>query len=172
MEKGIMVTGREIQLTKQVGEYLVCAELCRRGLISTAFNGNVPDFDILAIDNNYKTKPIQVKTIKRGNWQFDAERYLEISKNGEQPNIEQKIIGLKKLPDEELIFVFVNLVTLGKDEFYILKSVVLQKIINEKYSKKLREINGIRPREPESTHTAINGDDLVDYKDNWNLILE
>lgn len=45
-----MATGRENQLTKQVGEYLVAAELCRRGFIATTFTGNVPDFDIIASD--------------------------------------------------------------------------------------------------------------------------
>ena len=45
-----MATGRDIQLTKMIGEYLVCAELCRRGLLATTFTGNVPEFDILATD--------------------------------------------------------------------------------------------------------------------------
>jgi len=40
------VTGRELQLTKQTGEYLVCAELCRKKFIATSFTGNVPDYDI------------------------------------------------------------------------------------------------------------------------------
>ena len=31
-------------LAAQVGEYLVCAELARRGLIATPFSGNVPEF--------------------------------------------------------------------------------------------------------------------------------
>jgi len=37
-----------MQLTKQVGEYLVAAEVCRRGLIATTFTGNVPHYDIIA----------------------------------------------------------------------------------------------------------------------------
>ena len=45
-----MATGRENHLVKQVGEYLVAAELCRRGFIATTFTGNVPEFDLLAID--------------------------------------------------------------------------------------------------------------------------
>ena len=43
LKRGIdMAEGRKIQLTKQIGEYLVCAELGRRGFISTTFTGNVP----------------------------------------------------------------------------------------------------------------------------------
>ncbi len=41
-------TGRDKYVVKQVGEYLVCAELGRRGYIATSFTGNVPEFDILA----------------------------------------------------------------------------------------------------------------------------
>ena len=39
-----MATGRQVQLTKQVGEYLVAAELSRRGLLTATFAGNVPDY--------------------------------------------------------------------------------------------------------------------------------
>ncbi len=59
-----MATGREMQLTKRVGEYLVCAELCRRGLIATTLAGNVPEFDVLAINDEHETKSIQVKSHK------------------------------------------------------------------------------------------------------------
>ena len=165
-----MVTGREAQLTKQTGEFLVCSELCRRGLISTSFNGNVPEFDILSIDDNFVTRPIQVKTIRRGNWQFDAERFINISKVGKRPNIKQDVIGLKKLPDENLIYIFVNLISYGKDEFFIIKSLDLQKIMYTKYKERLAKFDGIRPKESESTHISINQDDIVDYKDNWRII--
>jgi hypothetical protein len=44
-----MRSGRNNLLTKQIGEYLVAAELGRKGLIAATFTGNVPDFDILVI---------------------------------------------------------------------------------------------------------------------------
>ena len=43
-----MATGRDTQLTKQIGDYLVTAELGRLGLIATTFTGNVPHYDISA----------------------------------------------------------------------------------------------------------------------------
>lgn len=46
-----MQSGRQNQLTKQTGEYLVCAELCRRGYIASSFTGNVPEYDVIAINN-------------------------------------------------------------------------------------------------------------------------
>ena len=41
-----MGTGRSNKLVGQTGEYLVTAELSRRGLIATTFTGNVPHYDI------------------------------------------------------------------------------------------------------------------------------
>lgn len=57
-----MTKGRENQLTKQVGEYLVSAELCRRGFVATTFTGNIPEFDMLAVNGSNETIPLQVKT--------------------------------------------------------------------------------------------------------------
>ena len=56
-----MATGRQIQLTKQVGEYLVAAELSRRGLLTTTFAGNVPAYDIVATGGRGQTALVQVK---------------------------------------------------------------------------------------------------------------
>ena len=36
------------QLSKQLSEHLVAAELARRGIVATPFSGYVPDIDILA----------------------------------------------------------------------------------------------------------------------------
>lgn len=157
-----MASGREMQLTKQVGEYLVCAELCRRGLISTSFNGNVPEFDILAICNNNITKRIQVKTINGGNWQLDARRIINVEQRGEE-----QIISFKEL-DEDLIYVFVYLVSSGIDEFYIIKADELQSIIFEKYNKYLDGHD--RKRKSKSTHAAIDRYDLKNHKDGWGVI--
>ena len=43
-----MATGRATKLTGAVGEFVVAAELCRRGLLATPFAGNVPHYDIIA----------------------------------------------------------------------------------------------------------------------------
>jgi hypothetical protein len=80
-----MRSGRKNQLTKQIGEYLVAAELCRRGLIATTFSGNVPDFDLVATNKVFKTIPIQVKAISQGAWQLDANKFINIEiKDGVQ----------------------------------------------------------------------------------------
>ena len=46
------------QLSKQLSEHLVAAELARRGIVATPFSGNVPDIDILAlkVENQFPFK--------------------------------------------------------------------------------------------------------------------
>lgn len=57
-----MATGLSTRLVAQIGEFLVCAELGRRGLIATPFAGNVPGYDVIATDEQFRSVPIQVKT--------------------------------------------------------------------------------------------------------------
>lgn len=161
-----MASGRSMQLTKQIGEYLVSAELCRRGLISTTFTGNVPSFDILAINETLETIPIQVKTIAGGSWQFDAKTFVEISIS----NGTQTVKGKTCLPNPDLICVFVRLKGQNQDEFYIFRVTDLQDIIYKNYTGWLAKKKGKRPRNPNSTHCAVAPDDLKHYKNNWEMI--
>ena len=78
-----MATGRNMQLTKMISEYLVCAEFCRGGLLATTFTGNVPEFDILATDKDLQTIPIQVKGNAKGDWILRANPFLNINYNEE-----------------------------------------------------------------------------------------
>ena len=70
--------GLNNKLAGQIGEYVVCAELCRRGFISTPFSGNVPTFDVLATDSKCRTVPIQVKSSRGENWQTDARLWMQL----------------------------------------------------------------------------------------------
>jgi len=162
----MMATGRSMYLTKQTGEYLVSAELCRRGLIATTFTGNAPEFDILAINKKGKTVSIQVKTIKASSWQFNARNFVNI----EIENGVQRVTGKTKLPYPDLLAVFVRLIDQGQDEFYIFKWKDLQTIISRGYRRFLSKKEGIRPKNLESTHTAILPKDLNQFRDNWGLI--
>ena len=164
-----MASGRKNQLTKQIGEYLVAAELCRRGLIATTFTGNVPDFDIIATDECFKTIPIQVKTIRGGSWQLDASKFVIIDINHNTKF--QRVIDRESLSNPELICVFVRLISQGDDEFYIFPLKKLQEIIFEVYSQNLAKKNGMRPNNYKSTHIALNPGDLKTFKNNWELIL-
>ena len=87
-----MATGRSIQLNKQIGEYLVACELARRGLLVATFSGNVPDFDIIASDANGHSIPIQVKTIRGGEWQFSADKFVEVRFEGKNRYWSSKVV--------------------------------------------------------------------------------
>lgn len=164
-----MATGRSMQLTKQIGEYLVSAELCRLEFITTTFTGSVPEFDILAINDKREAIPVQVKTIRGGSWQFDGRKFLDISISSGGI---QAINGKKEIQNPDLICVFVKLVFRGKDEFYIFRLKDLQDIIYEGHTAWLSKHRGRRPRKPGSTHVSISPDALAKYRDNWKLLKE
>jgi hypothetical protein len=159
-----MATGRNVQLTKQVGEYLVASELARRGYVSSTFSGNVPDFDIVATNQSGTTRLIQVKTINGGSWQFSIDRFATIEMEGNN-----QIIGRKKAqPIEQLIFVLVKLgQKYGEDEFYILKWNDLQDILMQHHREYLAKHNGERPLSKKSMHCGLQSKEILKYQDNW-----
>jgi len=161
-----MATGRSTQLAGQVGEYLVAAQLCRHDLIAATFSGNVEHFDILASDPAGVKYAVQVKTIRTGDWQLRADRFLEIEQHGTI----QKVVADLREPHPGLICVFVMLgATYGNDAFFVLPWVELQRLISKKYRAFLSRINGTRPRSPESRHTGVSLRELEPYRDAWQL---
>ena len=162
-----MATGRSIQVTKQVGEYLVACELARRGLLVATFAGNVPDFDIIATDFKGASCPIQVKAARGGSWQFTITKFVDITFNGKK-----QIIGNKKpLLIPHLLCVFVVAAEkYGDDRFYILEWSTVQDTIIANHARWLEIHGGIRPKKFDSMHCAIGEQHLRDYKDNWSLI--
>ena len=162
-----MATGRSIQLTKQVGEYLVAAELCRCGFIATTFTGNVPDYDIVAVSEGGKSALIQVKAIRGGSWQFSNARvFLDIKQEGKK-----QVPGKCTTPKyPNLICVFVLLESYGKDRFFVIKWVDLQKLVADHYRSNIKRLGGIRPRKYDSYHEGLRPNDLVEYEGNWDTI--
>jgi len=164
-----MATGRNIQLTKQVGEYLVAAELCRRGLIATTFTGNVPDYDIVAVSKEGGSALIQVKAINGGLWQFsNARRYLDIQQKGKR-----QIPGeLKPVPYPNLIYVLVLLDCYGRDRFFVLTGPKFHELIADHYRKNLKRHGGIRPRKHDSYHAGLSASDVAEFEGKWETIEE
>ena len=152
------------QLSKQLSEHLVAAELARRGIVATPFSGNVPDIDILAFKSG-KSIPVQVKSAKTGNITVaNVERdYLILKQEGNF----QRVIAKKEMPQwkKDLIFVIVFFgENLGEDRFYIWENSSIQEIIFSNYQSLLQTHNGIRPRNPNSRHCAYSEEDLS-FKD-------
>lgn len=154
------------QLAGQIGESLVVAELGRRGIVATAFAGNVPDIDLLAYAN-HTTCHLQVKAWRIGAVSFDAERFISIRFDGDR----QVIGDIEEPLDGSLIYVFVKIGDgAGRDRFFILRQSDLQHIIVANYGAWLHKHGGIRPRNPLTTHCAVNENQLTPFEGNWALI--
>ena len=158
-----------MQLAKQVGEYLVAAELCRRELIATTFTGNVPDYDLVAISEDGERVLVQVKALRGGSWQFrDARVFLDITQKGKI-----QVPGRPTTPRyPDLMCVFVLLDSYGKDRFFVLKWVDLQLLVARLYRAYLKRVGGIRPRKHKSYHVGIGPSDLAKYENRWEVIEE
>ncbi len=162
-----MASGRSTQITKQVGEYLVACELARRNLLVATFSGNVPDYDLIATDSHGNSCPIQVKTIRKGTWQFSIKNFIDVSMDGDIQNLGR----IKPMNIPELICVFVIASrSYGKDQFFVLKWGEARKIIIKEYKHWLDSHGGKRPRNPYSFHCSLTPDRIMKYKNNWNLI--
>ena len=167
-----MATGRNNTLVGQTGEYLVAAELSRRGLIATTFTRNVPHYDIVASDKRGRHVAIQVKSSRKPSWQFkDASHFFDIRLKGHK-----QIVGKNKLcPVKRLMVVFVRIdETLGRrhDRFYICKWTTLRRIVRREYIGWLRQHHGRRPKTWDSRHSAIEEELLLPFevKGRWPTI--
>ncbi len=162
-----MATGRKNKLVGQIGEYLVAAELSRRGYIATTFTGNVPDYDIIASNEKGKHVSVQVKASSGSSWQFgDVTRFFEISFKGRR-----QIIGRpKKCPVQRLVVVFVAIGAKGDDRFFILTWRALQIILIEGHKAYLASHGGMRPKKWDSLHGAILEDILSPHLDKWDVV--
>ena len=161
-----MATGRSNQLNKQIGEYLVASELARRGWLVATFSGNVPDFDIVAGNANGQSVPIQVKTIRGGDWQFSVDKFVEVKFKGQK-----QILGSIIPPRiQHLLCVFVLATEYGKDRFFILEWEELRDIAVASYSFWLDIKKGVRPRNYKSLHCAVSPKKLTEYENQWDKI--
>ena len=159
-----MATGRGNKLVGQTGEYLVAAELSRRGLIATTFTGNVPHYDIIASDEAGRHVSVQVKASRSASWQFgDISRYCEITFDGKRQVIEAP----KPTPVKRLIVVFVKIEEDGNDRFYILTWERLRDLLVKYHKVYLGKHDGVRPKRWDSLHSAISESDLQPYLDKW-----
>ncbi|HET7086954.1 MAG TPA: hypothetical protein VFI23_19460 [Rhizomicrobium sp.] len=157
-----MASGREMQLTRQIGEHLVAAELGRLGYVAAPFAGNVPLFDLLAANPAGQAVPVQVKAIRTNSWQFKVSEFLDIEF---QKDGRQLVRGPAKLSNPKLICIFVQLGSdRKKDRFFVFKLRDLQRHFLKTYKSRLR------PKNPQSLHCAIWIKDLKQHENNWDLV--
>jgi hypothetical protein len=162
-----MATGRSNKLVAQTGEYLVAAELSRRGFIATTFTGNVPHYDIIASNERGKHVSVQVKASRGSSWQFaDITQFFEISFKGKR-----QVVGRpKSSPVHRLVVVFVTIGANGSDRYYILTWRALRDMLMRGHKAYLARHRGIRPKRWDSLHGAIVETTLKPYRDRWDII--
>jgi len=163
-----MASGRSIQLDKQTGEYLVAHELARRGFLVARFSRNVPDFDIIAAAANGNSLPIQVNTIRGGQWQLSADKFFDIRFKGEK-----QILGSKVVPRIPHVLCILALATeYGTDRSYILEWKELRDIAVSCYSAWLGAKDGVTPRNYKSLHCSVSPNQLAEFENQWVKIAE
>jgi len=161
--------GSEMQRTRQIGEYLVAAKLMEKGWYATTFTGNVPLFDIVATNDLGKTIKVQVKTVKTGDWQFDMKHFVEIKIDS--TNRSQEMGEMVKLPsDLYYVFVKIDSENIMSSNFYVISAGDFQSFLVDRYQEYLQSIEGKRPSNPESTHSALEENEIKDFKDNWGIL--
>lgn len=166
-----MNKGRKNVLTGQIGEYLVCAELAKRNLIATSFTGNVPEIDILIVNDKLKTLPIQVKTSRGDSFPSKANKWMDIEIDESQEK--QIYKGDLVIENPDLIYVYVILAKVdskNRDRFFILQKKDLQSIYIKGYKKFMNEINWKRPKNYMSLDNRCYLKELIPFEDNWDLI--
>src|SRR5208282_1206028 len=164
-----MATGQATKLTSAVGEFLVAAELCRRGLLATPFAGNVPHYDIIASGQSGGHVAVQVKAINGHAWQFDIRKFLDAHMDEDG---RRQILGVpQQEPFPELMCVLVVLKKTGQDRFFILEWKELQNLMVRTYTEYLSKNNFVRPRKPDSFHAALAISDVEPFENKWPKIL-
>jgi hypothetical protein len=165
-----MATGHNNKLTGQIGEFLVCAELGKRGLIATPFAGNVPAFDVLAADELCRTVPIQVKASRGDSWPARATDWMEIEFDKDAKR--QNYIKPKSISNPDLIYVCVTIAESSeqRDRFFIFNKRELQNICIQNYSEWMNPRDWTRPRNPESYDARYYISNLVQFENRWDLI--
>jgi hypothetical protein len=166
-----MATGLSNKLTGQIGEYMVCAELGRLGLIATSFTGNVPEFDLLVCDSGLKSLPIQVKTTRSTTWPSRADLWLNIEiDDTAKCQINQ---GRKVITNPELIYVCVALgATRAEDRFFICTKTDIQDACIQSYTDWMDPKDWKRPKNYKSLDNRYGVEHLAVFEDNWQLIQE
>lgn len=160
-------SGRANTLTGQVGEYLVAAELARRGLIATTFTGNVPHYDIIASNARGRHVSVQVKTSNSLTWQFAIDRFCIVQFRGEHQVLRSSL----RPPVNRLVVVLVKLASGDeRDRFFVSTWRQLRDILVRQYREYLHGHRGRRPKNPESLHCAVQASSVKRSEDRWSIV--
>jgi hypothetical protein len=164
-----MATGLSNRLAGQIGEYLACAELGRRGFIATTFTGNVPEYDLIVCDDTLQTIPIQVKTTRGNTWPSRADIWLQI----EFDDVKKKQVNLgpKAIEHPDLVYICIALgKTSTADRFFICRKSDIQNACIASYTRWMDPKGWVRPVNFKSLDNRYGVEDLLPFENNWRLV--
>ncbi|NTW88047.1 MAG: hypothetical protein HGB26_02750 [Desulfobulbaceae bacterium] len=166
-----MKAGERNKLTGQVGEHLVAAILGTKGYYASPYSGNVPGFDITAVDSDtLKSFPIQVKTSNGGSLlRTNIDKWAEFSVDKDK---RQKLGNYlpRAHPGMIWIVVWIKGNDISTARFFIATEKEIQETIVKHYQRFLDQCDSIRPRKHKSTQTMLTKDELVIFEDNWDVL--
>jgi hypothetical protein len=112
--------------------------------------------------------PIQVKTIRGGEWQFSADKFIEVRFEDKK-----QVLGSKVVPRiPHLLCILVLATEYGKDRFYILEWEQLRDIAVSSHSAWLATKDGVRPRNYRSLRCSVSPEQLTEFENQWDKITE
>lgn len=159
------------KLVGQVGEHLLSAKLGMKGYYASPYAGNVPAFDITAVNaETLESFVIQVKTSTTNTLlQSDIDKWIEtdIDETGLY-----SFGRLKELTNPDMIWVAVNLNddNLHETRYFLCREYEIQKAIVERFVTWIKGHNYRRPKGGKSTQAILKIEDMLPFEDNWAIL--
>ncbi len=166
-----MASGSSNKLTGQIGEHLVAAILGTKGFYASPYSGNVPGFDITAVNaETLSSFPIQVKTSNGGSIiRTNIDKWVEFFIDKDNRQILGEPLPLDH-PDLVWVAVLIENADIKTARFFISTAKEIQEVLIKHYQRFLDQKDGIRPRNYKTTQTMLTINDLVGFEDNWSIL--
>lgn len=168
-----LTNGTRSKLTGQIGEHLIAAVLGTKGFYASPYSGNVPGFDLTAVNAaTLESFPVQVKASNGGALlQNQITKWAEVTVDPDTGI--QTLHGLKPLDHPNMIWIFVQIgEDLVNNRFFICREKDVQRLQVDHYKQDMERKNWVRPKNPLSLHCALTIDDLSIFENNWLLLDE
>ncbi len=138
--------------------------------MATPFSGNVPLFDIVAVDADGRTLALQVKATRGDNWPTDARTWMDLDLD---PGTGvQNYRGPRVLANPGLIWVCVALAPSddARDRFFVLTLADVQRACIASYCDWMEPHGWRRPRTQTSFDCRFSVAHIQGFENNWDLV--
>ncbi|RUO72192.1 hypothetical protein CWI80_10360 [Pseudidiomarina sediminum] len=167
----VMGSGVHNKLIGQIGENLVAAKLGTLGYYASPYAGNVPGFDLTAVDSKTLSSfPIQVKCSTANTLvHSQIDRWIETSIDSTG---KYSFGELLQLDHPNMLWIMVNLPhgQIENARYFICRESDIQKLAVERFIAFIKRHNYRRPNGGNSKQAILTLKELDRYEDNWSLI--